>query len=69
MHTTGPGVVLGLPPGYSATFPGEIRPLVGASGGVLLAQQTASNLGAAVGSTITIDRPGQPRTRVRWTGW
>jgi putative ABC transport system permease protein len=68
VQTTGPGVVLGLPPDYAATFPGEIRPLVGASNGVLLAQQTAANLGASVGSTITIARPGQPKTTVTVDG-
>ena len=68
VQTTGPGVVLGLPPDYATTFPGEIRPLVGATAGVLLAQQTAANLGAAVGSTITIGRPGQPKTTVTVDG-
>ena len=68
VQMTGPGVVLGLPPDYATTFPGEIRPLVGATGGVLLAQQTAANLGASVGSTITIGRPGQPKTTVTVDG-
>jgi len=68
VQTTGPGVVLGLPPNYATTFPGEIRPLVGATAGVLLAQQTAANLGASVGSTITIGRPGQPKTTVTVDG-
>jgi putative ABC transport system permease protein len=68
VQTTGPGVVLGLPPGYGTTFPGEIRPLVGATTGVLLAQQTAANLGASVGSTITIERPGQAKTTVTVDG-
>jgi putative ABC transport system permease protein len=68
VQTTGPGVVLGLPPGYGTTFPGEIRPLVGSTGGVLLAQQTAANLGASVGSTVWIKRPGQPSARVRVDG-
>lgn len=57
-QTTGPGKVLGLPPGYTSTFPGEIRYLVGARSGVLLAQQTAANLHASVGTTIDIGRPG-----------
>ena len=57
-QTTGPGKVLGLPPGFAASFPGEIRPLVGAADGVLLFQQTAANLGASVGSTVTIGLPG-----------
>ena len=68
VRTTGPGVVLGLPPGYASAFPGEIRPLVGARDGVLLAQQTAANLGATVGSEITIGRPGLPRARVTVDG-
>ncbi|MDP9331186.1 MAG: FtsX-like permease family protein [Actinomycetota bacterium] len=68
VQTTGPGVVLGLPLDYATTFPGEIRPLVGATTGVLLAQQTGANLGASIGSTITIARPGQPKTSVTVDG-
>ncbi len=68
VQTTGPGTVLGMPTGYATTFPGEIRPLVGATTGVLLAQQTAANLGASVGSTVTIARPGQPKTTVTVDG-
>jgi putative ABC transport system permease protein len=68
VQTTGPGVVLGLPPDYATTFAGEIRPLVGATTGVLLAQQTAANLGASIGSTVAIGRPGQPKTTVRVDG-
>lgn len=68
VQTTGHGVVLGLPAGYANAFPGEIRPLVGARDGVLLAQQTAANLGATVGSTVSIGRPGQPRTSVTVDG-
>jgi putative ABC transport system permease protein len=59
VRTTGPGKVLGLPATYAATFPGEVRYLVGASDGVLLAQQTAANLGAGVGTQVTVERPGQ----------
>ncbi len=58
-QTTGAGEVVGLPAGYASTFPGSIRYLVGAQDGVLLAQQTAANLGASLGSTVAIDRPGQ----------
>jgi putative ABC transport system permease protein len=68
VQTTGPGKVLGLPSNYAATFPGEIRYLVGAHAGVLLAQQTAANLGAAVGSTISIGRPGLQRVTVTVDG-
>ncbi|MEO8716321.1 MAG: FtsX-like permease family protein, partial [Acetobacteraceae bacterium] len=55
---TGAGVVLGLPATYQATFPGQVRSLTGSASGVLIAQQTASNLHAAPGSTIRIERPG-----------
>ncbi len=57
VQTTGPGKVLGLGPGYRDAFPAEIRDLVG-KGQVLLAQQTAANLHAAPGTTISIKRPG-----------
>jgi putative ABC transport system permease protein len=51
---TGAGVVVGMPPGYAATFPGEVRPLVGSGTGVVLAQQTAANLHAAPGDQVTV---------------
>lgn len=59
VRTTGAGKVLGIPPGFATTFPGEIRYLVGAHDGVLLAQQTAANLGVSVGDPVKIGRPGQ----------
>ncbi|MGZ5212364.1 MAG: FtsX-like permease family protein [Actinomycetota bacterium] len=68
VRTTGAGKVLGLPLGYVTSFPGEIRYLVGSRSGTLLAQQTAANLGAAVGSTVTIVRPGQAKTDVTVDG-
>ncbi len=58
LQKTGPGIVLGLPPGYAAAFPGELRTLSGSDTGVLLAQQTAANLHAKPGDTITIGRTG-----------
>lgn len=67
-QTTGPGVVLGLPPDYRATFPAELRDLAGASDGVLLAQQTAANLHAGPGDTITIGRAGMAPAAVRVAG-
>jgi putative ABC transport system permease protein len=67
-QVTGPGKVLGLPPGYSAAFPGEIRYLVGARHGVLLAQQTAANLHASVGTVVSIGRKGLPPARVTVQG-
>ncbi|MEU9867914.1 FtsX-like permease family protein [Actinomadura sp. NPDC048021] len=65
---TGPGQILGLPTGYSAAFPGELRTLAGRPDGVLLAQQTAANLHAVPGSTITIHRAGLPDARVKVDG-
>jgi putative ABC transport system permease protein len=59
-QTTGNAVVLGLPDGYRAAFPGELRTLSGAGTGVLLAQQTAANLHAQPGTRVVIQRPGLP---------
>ncbi|WP_119580346.1 FtsX-like permease family protein [Streptomyces europaeiscabiei] len=67
-QTTGPGIVLGLPDGYQKLFPGEIRPLTGGAGGVLLAQQTASNLHVAPGDTVGIRLPGTGVRQVRVAG-
>jgi putative ABC transport system permease protein len=58
VQTTGPGKVVGLPVNYMSTFPLEIRPLIGRTSGVLLAQQAAANLQVGVGSTVSIGRPG-----------
>ncbi|WP_206425944.1 ABC transporter permease [Nakamurella antarctica] len=57
-QTTGAAVVLGIPTEYRALFPTEIRTLAGAETGVLLAQQTAANLHAAPGDSITLGRTG-----------
>ncbi|TQS45308.1 FtsX-like permease family protein [Cryptosporangium phraense] len=57
-QTTGSGVVLGLPSTYRTAFPDQLRVLTGASEGVLLAQQTASNLHAGPGSRVAIARDG-----------
>ncbi|MFD7370800.1 ABC transporter permease [Streptomyces mirabilis] len=67
-QTTGPGMVLGLPDGYQQAFPGEIRPLTGRTTGVLLAQQTASNLHVAPGDTVGIRLPGTAVRQVRVDG-
>ncbi|MEU6658082.1 ABC transporter permease [Streptomyces sp. NPDC046821] len=67
-QTTGPGVVLGLPAGYRARFPDEIRSLSGSPTGVLLAQQTASNLHAAPGDTVGIQLPNVGVRQVRVDG-
>lgn len=67
-QTTGPGMVLGLPPDYRGLFPQQIRTLAGADTGVLLAQQTAANLHAAPGDTIDLGRAGLPPAAVRVDG-
>jgi putative ABC transport system permease protein len=65
---TGPGRVVALPPGYGATFPGALRTLSGSGSGVLLAQQTAANLHARPGDTVSIGRTGLPAAKVRIAG-
>jgi putative ABC transport system permease protein len=67
-QTTGSGVVLGLPPSYRATFPDQIRDLVGTRTGVLVAQQTAANLHVAPGDTVLIGRAGLKPASVRVAG-
>lgn len=67
-QTTGAGKVLGIPDGYRAAFPSEIRPLIGSPDGVALSQQTAANLHVQVGDTVTIKRLGLPTTQVRVGG-
>ena len=68
VQTTGAGKVLGLGPQYRQLFSAEVRPLTGSASGVLLAQQTAANLHAAAGDTVTIERIGLPPTSVRIDG-
>ncbi|MEA2420048.1 MAG: putative transport system permease protein, partial [Thermoleophilaceae bacterium] len=65
---TGPGKVLGIPTGYTDAFPGQIRTLAGSGRGVLLAQQTAANLRAKPGDTVSIARVGRPAAHVRVDG-
>ncbi|MFI9567929.1 FtsX-like permease family protein [Streptomyces rishiriensis] len=67
-QTTGPGVALGLPADYRSRFPDELRTLSGSGTGVLLAQQTASNLHAVPGDTIGVRLPGAGLRRVRVDG-
>ena len=68
VQRTGPGQVLGLPPGYRAAFPGQLRTLSGSDSGVLIAQQTAANLHARPGDTVSIGRPGLSPARVKIAG-
>ena len=57
-QTTGAGQIVGLPLDYAATFPGQIRVLLGSSNGVMLAQQTAANLHATIGDVVTLRPAG-----------
>lgn len=65
---TGPGRVVGLPDGYGSTFPGVLRGLSGSTAGVLLYQQTAANLHAKPGDTISIGRSGRAPATVKVDG-
>lgn len=67
-QTTGAGVVLGLPAEYQATFPGEIRQLIGSPTGVLVAQQAAANLHVAIGDIVTLDRGRGPAAHLKVDG-
>ncbi|MDX6229786.1 MAG: putative transport system permease protein [Frankiales bacterium] len=53
-RTTGAAYIVALPADYATFAPSEIRPLLGSSTGVLLQQQTASNLAATLGSPVTV---------------
>ena len=68
VQTTGAGKVLGLPPGYRAAFPAEIRALIGSPDGVIISQQTAANLHAAVGDTINVGRYGAAPAKLKVVG-
>lgn len=57
-HTTGSGQVVGIDDKYRTLFPAQFRTLLGANNGVLLFQQTAANLAAQPGDTITVGRAG-----------
>src|SRR2546421_53070 len=65
---TGAGVVLGLPDHYRSVFPGVVRSLVGRTDGVLVAQQTAANLGVGLGDTVRVDRSPLPPVGLRVDG-
>ena len=67
-RAAGAGLVLGIPPGYRRTYPGEIRQFIGARNGVLVAQQMAANLGVTVGDTFTLDRAPLAPARLRVDG-
>ncbi|MDX6206014.1 MAG: putative transport system permease protein [Frankiales bacterium] len=53
-RTTGAAYVVSIPADYGTFAPSELRPLLGSTSGVLLQQQTAANLAATAGSTVTV---------------
>ena len=57
-QTTGAGKVLGITPRYWRDFPAELRPMLGRTDGILIAQQTAANLHVSVGDSVTVMRLG-----------
>jgi putative ABC transport system permease protein len=59
---TGTAYVVSMPSSYTATFPGEVRHLVGKHAGVLLLQQTAANLAAAPGDVFSVQTARTRRT-------
>lgn len=67
-QVTAAGKVLGIKRDYGKLFPGQIRPLVGQSQGILIAQQTAANLHVSVGDTVTIERMGIKPVQVKVDG-
>ena len=63
-QTTGEGVAVGWSDDYLRLFPATARSLVGSANGVLLAQQTAANLHASPGDSVSIARAGLPAATV-----
>ena len=68
VQTTGPGKAIAFGSGYLSRFPQEVRLLSGDMTGALIAQQTAANLHAGPGDTVTIKRPGLAPATVIVTG-
>lgn len=57
-RTTGAAYIVSIPPDYATFAPSELRPLLGGTTGALLQQQTAANLAATLGSTVTVAGSG-----------
>ncbi len=68
IQATGAGKALGLGNGYRQTFTKGFRLLTGNYDGAVLLQQTAANLHAGPGDTITLHRVAQPDVQVPVTG-
>ncbi|HEV7717377.1 MAG TPA: ABC transporter permease [Arsenicitalea sp.] len=68
VQSTGAGKIIGFGPGYLQAFPQGFRLLSGTTDGAVLLQQTAANLHAGPGDTVTIHRPGLPDATTKVTG-
>lgn len=68
VQTTGAGKAVGLPRGYFDHRGNDIRVLAGDLSGAVLLQQTAANLHAGVGDTVTLRRPAMGDARVTVSG-
>ena len=67
-QTTGSGKVVGITASYWKNFPAELRALLGATSGILIAQQTAANLHVTVGDSLSFARPGGSPVSARIDG-
>lgn len=68
-QTTGPGKAVGVDlPAYATMFPAQVRLMTGSLNGAVIAQQTAANLHAAVGDTVSIARIGDAPVSVTVAG-
>ncbi len=61
-RSTGAAYVVSVSPGYAATFPGEVRHLLGSRSGAMIFQQTAANLAVEPGGTVTVRTPSGNRS-------
>jgi putative ABC transport system permease protein len=59
-RTTGAAYVVSLPADYPKFAPSQIRRLLGSGSGALLQQQTAANLAAVTGTSVTVLGSGRP---------
>ena len=67
-QTTGAAKALGLSANYGMDFSKQLRLLSGSLSGVLLSQQTAANLHAVPGDTVSVARLGQPPLDIKIDG-
>jgi putative ABC transport system permease protein len=61
-RSTGAAYVVAISPTYAASFPDELRHLLGANSGSMLFQQTAANLALEPGGQVSVQAGGQRRS-------